>query len=67
MQSLSLTLDDQQFNRLDERARELGLSIEELLRRSIDNLLSLKQQVSFAEVAKRVVAKNEELYRRLAQ
>lgn len=67
MQSLSLTLDDQQFNRLDERARELGLSIEELLRRSIDNLLSLKQQVSFAEVAKRVVEKNEELYRRLAQ
>ncbi len=67
MQSLSLTLDDQQFNRLDERARELGLSVEELLRRSIDNLLSPKQKVSFAEAAKRVVEKNEELYRRLAQ
>ncbi len=47
MQSLSLTLDDQQFNRLDERARELGLSIEELLRRSIDNLLSLKTTSKF--------------------
>lgn len=67
MPTVSVSLDEVKYKKLDERAKEQGLSVDDLVRQSIDGLLTPKVQLNFEEAAQRVLNKNEELYRRLAQ
>ena len=50
---------------LEEAAKRLGISVEELLRASVAETLQ-KLDADFEKVAQRVIQKNAELYRRLA-
>lgn len=65
MSELTISLPEIDLARLTERADRLGLTPEELVRASIDELLSepdeaLRQTIDY------VLTKNAELYRRLA-
>jgi hypothetical protein len=63
--TLTLSLSDDQIKALQERAGRLGLAVEDLVRRSIDDLLSHFDD-DFERAAAYVLDKNAELYRRLA-
>ncbi|HRF00866.1 MAG TPA: ribbon-helix-helix protein, CopG family [Pirellulaceae bacterium] len=63
--TLHLDLDEQQVQRLQEAARRLNVSVHELAKAAISDLLA-KSDDEFDRAATRVLAKNAELYRRLA-
>ena len=63
--AISINLDDEQVARLEERARELGVDARDLAKAAVNDLLS-RQADDFDRAAKRVLEKNEELYRRLS-
>ena len=63
--TLNLELDEQQIQRLQEAARRLNVSVNELAKAAIDDLLA-KPETDFEQAASRVLKKNAELYRRLA-
>jgi antitoxin FitA len=63
--SLSFQLDDEQARRLEERAREFGVDPRELAKAAVNDLLS-RPADDFDRAAKFVLAKNQELYRRLS-
>lgn len=65
MSTLSFSVPDDKATQLQDAARELGVPVEELLRRITDDFLSRKE--GFEEAAKYVLQKNAELYRRLAR
>lgn len=65
MTTLTVTLPDTQLSELEEAAKKLGVSIEDLIRVSIDELLS-KPDTEFENAVFYVLQKNAELYRRLA-
>lgn len=65
MASITIDLSDSQFQKLQNLARVHGIAIEVLLKASLEDWLSL-QKDDFANAADYVVAKNAELYRRLA-
>ena len=62
---LNLELDAQQTQRLQEVARRLNVSVDELAKAAINDLLA-KPESEFERAATRVLKKNAELYRRLA-
>jgi hypothetical protein len=63
--TLHLELDEQQVQRLQEAARRLNVSIHDLAKAAINDLLA-KSDDDFDRAATRVLNKNAELYRRLA-
>ena len=62
---LSIDLSPAQADRLRVEAERLGLTPEDLARAAITDLLAATGE-DFSAAAKRVLKKNEELYRRLA-
>ena len=62
---MTLQLDDAKADALRNRAQRVGLEPEQLLRASVDDLIA-QPDVDFDQAANRVLAKNRELYRRLA-
>ncbi len=65
MASITIDLSDSQFQKLQNLAKVHGIAIELLLKASLEDWLSL-QKDDFVNAADYVVAKNAELYRRLA-
>ena len=62
---LTIDLSPAQAERLRQVADRLGLAPEELARAALADLLATRDD-DFEAAAKRVLQKNEELYRRLA-
>lgn len=63
--TVTIQLPDEQAERLAEAAREQGVDVDELLRRIASEYLTRKG--AFEGAARYVLAKNAELYRRLAK
>ena len=63
--SISLSLDEEQSARLEERARELGVDARELAKAAVNDLLT-RPADDFDRAAAIVLEKNRELYRRLS-
>lgn len=62
---LHLELDEQQVQRLQDTARRLNVSVNDLAKAAINDLLA-RSDDDFDRAAARVLSKNAELYRRLA-
>jgi len=65
MSSITINLQEEQIARLQEIANRLGVTIEDLARISIEELLAAPDE-RFEQAADYVLKKNEDLYRRLA-
>jgi len=65
METFSISLPEEQVLRLRERARQLGISVGDLLRFGVDELLA-KPDDAFQRALETVNEKNSELYKRLA-
>ncbi len=65
MSTLTFQLPEDKAARLSDAARELGVQVDELLRRITDDFLDRNR--AFESAAKYVLEKNAELYRRLAK
>ncbi|OCQ96047.1 DNA-binding protein [Nostoc sp. MBR 210] len=65
MASITIDIPDSELQKLEELAKVHGISLEELLRVSIEEWLSY-QKSDFTDAANYVLKKNAELYRRLA-
>jgi predicted transcriptional regulator len=64
--NITVPLTDEQAQRLDQLAESLGIDPTELARAACVDLVSQPPD-DFRDVAKQVLTKNRELYRRLAQ
>jgi hypothetical protein len=64
MSTLTFTMPEEKANQLVDAAREMGVPVEDLLRRITDDFLARKE--GFEVAAKYVLQKNAELDRRLA-
>jgi hypothetical protein len=62
---LAIELPPAQADKLRAEADRLGLSPEDLARAALNDLLSTPD-AEFQEVARRIVSKNQDLYKRLA-
>jgi hypothetical protein len=65
MGSITIALPEDSIVKLKEVAGSFGLTSEELVRASIENLLASPDE-AFEKAAEYVLNKNRELYRRLA-
>lgn len=65
MSAITITLPDERLMALKEIATSLGVSPEELVRLSVEDLLA-RPDDAFRQAVDRVLQKNEELYKRLA-
>lgn len=65
MASITIDLPDSQFQKLQNLAKVHGIAIEVLLKASLEDWLNL-QKDDFVNATDYVLAKNAELYRRLA-
>lgn len=65
MASITIDLSDSQFQKLQNLAKVHGITTEVLLKASLEDWLNL-QKGDFVNAADYVLAKNTELYRRLA-
>ncbi|MBE9205123.1 ribbon-helix-helix protein, CopG family [Nostoc sp. LEGE 06077] len=65
MASITIDIPDSELQKLEELAKVHGISLEALLRVSIEEWLSY-QKSDFTDAANYVLTKNAELYRRLA-
>ena len=65
MTTLTISLPEDRLQQLKERAAELGVAPEELVRASIEELLTRPDE-EFQRALTYVLTKNAELYRRLA-
>ncbi|TFH16523.1 MAG: DNA-binding protein [Lentisphaerales bacterium] len=65
MTSITVQLEDLKAEALHEKARRYGLNAEQFLMASVDDLVG-QPDPDFDEAARRVLSKNQELYRRLA-
>jgi len=66
MVRLTITLSEAAFVQLEEKARRYQLTPEALLQKSLEDWLAFPDE-SFEKATARVLEKNAELYRRLAQ
>lgn len=64
MAAITIMLTEDCLSKLKEKARHLGLSPEDLVRASIEELLARPDE-AFQKVVGDVLTKNVELYRRL--
>ena len=65
MTTMTLQIDDGKAGELRRKAERMGLEPEQLLAASLDNLIG-QPDADFDEAVRRVLSKNDELYRRLA-
>ena len=65
MPTLTIALSEERLQKLQEMARRFQIAPEELVRVSIDELMSLPEE-DFRRAVDLVLNKNAELYRRLA-
>ena len=65
MTTFTITLPDDRLKKLEELARRFRVAPEELVRASLEELLS-RPLDDFQKVVERVLSKNAELYKRLA-
>jgi predicted transcriptional regulator len=65
MSTVTFRVEDEKAGRLADAARERGVAVEALLQQITDDFLA--RQEGFEAAAKYVLAKNDELYRRLAR
>jgi predicted transcriptional regulator len=65
MSSITVSLSDEQLLKLQETAARFGLSPEDLVRVSLEDLLARPEE-DFRTAVEYVLNKNDELYRRLA-
>lgn len=65
MATLTISLSDEEMKRLEALGKREGLTVEQMVRLSINNFISQSDE-SFRVAAKRVMQKNAELYRRLS-
>jgi antitoxin FitA len=65
MTSITIDIPDDQLQKLQNLAKAHGVSLEELLRSSLEDWLS-SPKPEFSEAASYVLKKNAELYKRLA-
>jgi len=65
MTEITISLEDEQAQALRTLASRLGLSVEELARAGLVDLLARPDE-AVSQVFDRVLSKNKELYRRLA-
>ena len=64
MSTVTFQVEDEKAGQLADAARQRGVAVEELLRQITDDFLARKE--GFEAAAQYVLAKNAELYRRLA-
>jgi len=64
MKTLELLVPEEVALRIERAASDRGVSVEELVRLSVEEKLA--RDTEFARVTEAVLAKNAELYRRLA-
>ena len=64
MKTLELQVSDEVASRVKEAANARGVSVEELVRQSLEE--KLLRDAEFEAATKRVLAENAELYKRLA-
>ena len=65
MPTITVALPEERLVKLTEMARQLGIVPEELVRVSIEELLT-RPEADFEQAVDYVLTKNAELYRRLA-
>ncbi|MBN1867221.1 DNA-binding protein [Candidatus Sumerlaeota bacterium] len=65
MTSITIQIEDGKAASLVEKARRFGLSPDEFVAASIEDLLS-QPEAEFEAAARKVLNKNKDLYRRLA-
>ena len=65
MTEITISLEDEQAQALRTLASRLGLSVEELARAGLVDLLARPDE-AVSQVFDRILSKNKELYRRLA-
>jgi len=65
MSSITIEISEEKLVRLSELAARLGVSMEELARFSLEDLIE-RPEDDFGRAARYVLQKNDELYRRLA-
>ncbi len=65
MTTITIQLPDDTAARVEDAARELGLTPEDLVQTSVEEKLT-RLSMSFDDVVKHVVDKNAELYKRLS-
>ncbi|HEY9803550.1 MAG TPA: DNA-binding protein [Leptolyngbyaceae cyanobacterium] len=65
MAAITINITEEQLQKLQELAQNLGVSTEELLSASVEDLLN-HPKIEFNQAANYVLRKNAELYRRLA-
>jgi hypothetical protein len=64
MGTITIMLPDERLSRLEGRAAELGITVEELVRLSVDELLA-KPDDTFEQALSRALDKHKDLYERL--
>lgn len=65
MTTITVQLDDSKAALLHEKAQKYGLTPDQFVSASIEDLLS-QPEPDFEEAVKKVLSKNKELYKRLA-
>jgi hypothetical protein len=65
MATLTISLSDEEMRRLEVRGKREGLTVEQMVRLSINDFIGQPDD-AFHAAAKRVVEKNADLYRRLS-
>ena len=65
MSTITVALPEERLAKLSEMANELGIVPEELVRVSIEELLT-RPEADFEQAVEYILTKNTELYRRLA-
>lgn len=65
METITITMPDNRIGRLKEIASDFNVTMEELIRLSIESLL-LQPETSLQQAMDYVLDKNRDLYRRLA-
>jgi predicted transcriptional regulator len=65
MTTFTITLPDERLKKLEELAERFRVAPEELVRASLEELLT-RPLDDFQKIIERVLAKNAELYKRLA-
>jgi hypothetical protein len=65
MTTITVQLDDAKAALLQKKADKYGLSLDHFVKASIEDLLA-QPEPDFEAAMRRVLAKNEELYKRLA-
>lgn len=65
MSTFSVTLEHDRATKLEQIAKSLGITVEDIIQLSIDDLISQSDH-SFTDALNYIIEKNKELYKRLA-